>query len=53
MNIHKELLNYVMPRQKASEIRVEEDYNIRVVLRRFGEPEPLHPVIDVAGRAGE
>lgn len=48
VNIHKELLNYVMPRQKASEIRVEEDYNITVVLRRFGEPEALPQAIDVS-----
>ena len=39
-----------MPRQKASEIRVEEDYNIRVVINRFGdEPKPLHPVIELEG----
>lgn len=54
VNIHKELLNYVMPRQKASEIRVEEARTYTVVLDRGGGVyEPLHPVIELEGGAGE
>ena len=48
MNIHKELLNYVMPRQKASEMRVEEERTYQIVIRKFGEePKSLPPVIDL------
>lgn len=50
VNIHKELLNYLLPRQKASEVRVEEQRTLTVVIQRFGEdvpdPRTLGPAIE-------
>ena len=47
VTIHKELLNYVLPRQKASEVRVEEDKTLKVIITHFPEAELPPPVIDL------
>lgn len=53
-NIAKELLNYIAPRQKASETRIEEDKTVTVMIQSYSERQPgaleQGPVVDVLGQ---